>query len=149
MKLSLRTVALRVFVFALIAAGLFTYPAIAEDSGTDFWSVLDLHDRMAQAQEESRWADREELAVMRRIAVRNEVIRELLEGRITFEEASERFAELNRHHAAAMGYVRRAYSGRTDEERAAWQLASHLRGFGDPAAKALGEKWECILASRQ
>jgi hypothetical protein len=149
MKLSLRTVALGSFVFTLIAAALFAYPALAEESGTDFWNVFELQDRMAQAEQESRRAEREAALVMNRLAVRHEIIRDVMEGRMTMEEASQRYAELNKLQPPALEYVRRVFPGRTDEERAAWQLAAHLRRFGEPAAEALGEEWECVLTSRQ
>jgi hypothetical protein len=148
MKLSLRTMALGTFVFALIAAAVFTYPAIAEESGTDFWNVFEFQDRAAQAEQESRRAEREDTIVMNRLAVRHEIIRDVLDGRLTFEEASQRYADLNRSQPAALNFVRKAFPGKTDDEKAAWQLAAHLRHFGEPLAVALGEEWECVLASR-
>jgi|GEM_PF-5270609 len=149
MKLSLRTVALGTFVFVLIAAALFAYPALAEESGTEFWNVFELQDRMSQAEQESRRAEREGAIVINRLAVRHEIIRDVMDGRMTLEEGSQRYAELNKLQPSAREYVRRVFPGRTDEERAAWQFAAHLRRFGDPAAEALGEEWECVLSSRQ
>jgi hypothetical protein len=149
MKLSLRTMALGTFVFTLIPAALFAYPALATESGTDFWNVFELQDRVSQAEQESRRAEREGAFVVNRLAVRHEVIRDVIDGRMTLEEASQRYADLNKLRATTLEYVRRVFPGRTDEERAAWQFAAHLRRFGDPVAEALGEEWECVLASRQ
>jgi|RhiMethySRZTD1v2_1073278.scaffolds.fasta_scaffold711668_2 hypothetical protein len=149
MELSLRTVAVGTFVLALVAAGLFAYPAIAEESAMDSWNVFELQDRMAQAEQESLRAEREGAMVMNRLAVRNEIIRDVVDGRMNCEQASQRYAELNKRQASTLEYVRRVFPGRTDEERAAWQFAAHMRRFGEPVAEAIGEEWECVLASRQ
>jgi hypothetical protein len=148
MKLTVRTIALGTVLSVFTAAGLLVYPAFAEETAADIWTVIECQNQMADAERQMRERQCEDEVVLERIAMRREVIHDVVAGRLTFEEASLRFAELNRGHAAALNYVRRAFPGQSDEERAAWQLASHMRRSGDPAAQALGEELECILTSR-
>jgi hypothetical protein len=148
-KLTLRLLAVCSFLSAVGVAVIFAYPAEADDPGGDIWQIVKAQSRIAEADRNMRKIDQEDEHVMRRVAIKQEVIRDLVDGRITFEEATQRYVELNRKHDLALTYLRRTYPGRTDEERAARQLAAHLRNCGYPAAAALGEEWECRLSADQ
>jgi len=149
MKIAMRTLALGTFLFVLAVTGVLACPAIAEDDGTDVWALVEFRTRMAQSEAQSRTIDRENECVRRRIAIKHEIVHDVVIGRLTFEEAALKFAELNRVPPGSIDHVRKRFRGNTDEECARWQLAAHMRGSVDPAAQAMGEVWECILTGRE
>ncbi|HKA08323.1 MAG TPA: hypothetical protein VKD71_13770 [Gemmataceae bacterium] len=149
MKLMLRTLAVSSILSAVGVAAILTYPAEADDPGSDIWQIVKAQSRIAEADRNMRKIDLDDEHVLRRVAIRLEVIRDLVAGRMTFEEAAERYVELNRMQESALAYMRRTYPGRTDEERGARQLAAHMRNSGNPAAAALGEEWECRLSAQE
>jgi hypothetical protein len=144
-KLTLRLLAVSSFLSAVGAAAILAYPAEADEAGGDIFQIVDAQSRIVEADRNMRKIDRDSELVMRRVAIKQEVIRDLAAGRMTFEDAAQRYVEVNRLQESALTYMRQNYRGRTDEERAARQLAAHLRNSGNPAAAALGEEWECRL----
>ena len=55
-----------------------------------------------------------------------------------------RFAEVNRSNAKSLGFTRKTYEGKSDDERAGWQLVSHLRVHPHPNAGPVvdaGTRW--------
>lgn len=150
MKWTLRAAALSTFLIAVVAAGLFAYPSPADDKGGGLWHVMDDRRRVAAAEETARVLEREMEVADRRMSLRAEVVRDLLGGRLTFEDGARRFAELNRTLPAYLNdYTCRRFPGRTEEERAAHQLVCQLRVTNEPAAVALADEWECVLAGRE
>jgi len=149
MKWTLRAAALSMFVTALAAGCLFANPSWAEEAGVDFWHVADDQRRIAAAEVKARALERETDSALLRVAVRTEVVQDVADRRMTFEEGARRFAELNRLQPAHLAdYMRDRYPARTEEERAARQLISFLRLAGQPGA-AIAEEWECVLAERE
>jgi hypothetical protein len=143
-KWTLRAAALSTFLTALLGAGLFADPSPAEDAGIDFWHVMDDRRRVAAAEETAQILERETEAADRRMALRGEIVRDVADGRLAFEDGARRFAELNRTLTGTLAaYTRERFPGRTDEERAARQLVLHLRHTKIPAAVALADEWEC------
>jgi hypothetical protein len=149
MKVTVRAAAAAAFLAALAAVGLSAYPSLAEEAGVDVWQILDDRRRLTAAEETDAALDRQMEQVVRRTALRREVVRDVVEGRATFTEGARRFAELNRTQSeVAAGQTRRLFPGRTAEETAALQLTSHLRAAVGPAAAALADECECVLTGR-
>jgi len=136
MKLTLRAVAAGTFLAALSIAGLTACPALAQDAGIDFWHVPDLQGGLSDSHRRARDLELEGEAIERRIALRIETVREVVAGRVEIDEAVRRFAELNRMDPPGLSRVRYMYAGATDEERAGWQLVSHLRAYRDAVARS-------------
>ena len=84
--------------------------------------------------------------ISRRVALRMETVEDVVAGRVGIEEAVRRFVELNRTDPRALDRVRYMYDGTTDDERAGWQLVSHLRAYRDPRAVAAADEMACRLA---
>ncbi|HEX3147634.1 MAG TPA: hypothetical protein VHR66_06085 [Gemmataceae bacterium] len=137
MKMKLRS-ALAAVLF--VAAALTAYPSLAEDTGVDFWNYPDLQFGLSRREAESRELDRESEITAHRTLVRIEIANDVAENRITFEEGVARFADINRSNAKAMNFTRKAYDGKSDEERAGWQLVSHLRVHRHPDAGVAAER---------
>jgi hypothetical protein len=149
MKWTLRAASLSTFLTALAAACLYANPTWAEDAGVDFWHVVDDQERIVAAEESARRFDKEIDRAMQRMAVRAETLRDVIDGRLTFDEGARRFVELNRTLPAHLAeYMCQRYPAQTELERAARQLVSYLRLTREPAALALAKEWERVLAGR-
>jgi hypothetical protein len=146
MKRTLRAVAAGTFLAALATAGLTACPALAEEAGIDFWHVPDLRGAKSNSERRARDLELRGEVIARRIALRTETVRDVIAGRAGIEEAARRFAELNGQDPRALGHVRTMYDAPTDEERAGWQLVSHLRAYHDPRADAAADEMACRLA---
>lgn len=143
--MSLRALAAISFLTALAAVGVFADPSAAEEAGLDVWHVVDDERRIRAAEESNRAFDRATEESARRIAARDEVKRDLAEGRLTFAEAAARFTQINRSDPRATVYARRFYPGRTEADVAARQLVQHLRVSLDPTVRGLAPDCERAL----
>jgi hypothetical protein len=141
MKMRLRAL---LAVGLCLTATLTAYPSLAEDAGIDFWNVSDLQTRMSTQDSQSRSLDRESEVTLHRTMIRAEIAGDVAEGRTTFEQAACRYSEVNRSCAKALKFTRKTYEGKSDEERAGWQLIAHLRVHPHPnagAAANAGLQW--------
>jgi hypothetical protein len=143
----MRSLVLGSFLSALAVAGLCSHPSFAKDAGFDFWNVDELQQQKMTDQEKHQRMSRQNEIVLRRLDLREDVMKELLNEQISFEEATARFVEFNQTLPTKVG-VAVTFPGKTEEDRAAWQLLSYLSSRRTPFAKALREEWECILTSR-
>ena len=102
MKISLRALAAGSFLTALAAAGLTAHPALAEAAGVDFWQLPDLRFGADRSAAEGRELDRQGEVIYHRTTVRYETVRDVAEGRLSFEEGVARFVQLNRSNPTAL-----------------------------------------------
>jgi hypothetical protein len=79
--------------------------------------------------------------------MKQEAIRDLLDGKMTFVEAVYRFTQINRIQSETEAYCR-LYPGHTDEQRAARQLIQYLRALGEPQGVDLANAWYFLLFDR-
>jgi hypothetical protein len=64
---------------------------------------------------------------MHRVALKHEVVLDLLDGRLTFDEAVARFRDLSASSAEALANLRENGAGPTDEERVVEQVLAFAR----------------------
>ncbi len=83
--------------------------------------------------DEARRVLRESEVALNRIAFKNEVIADLLNGVLSFEDAAIRFARINRELSPDAHFFR-LYPGRSLEEQSAWQLVAHLKASRLPGS---------------
>jgi hypothetical protein len=141
-----RTLALSSFLLSLSGAGLSACPTFAEEHGIDFWNFAAYHRELRESERERAAMDKENDSVLRRIDYKEEAIRDLLDSRISFEEAAERFDRSNRDASPASGYGI-GNLGRTPIEKARWQVISYLNSGRGEAAAELAVKLEQQLRS--
>jgi hypothetical protein len=146
-KLSLRTIAAGSFALSLLTAGLRANPSVAEEAGFDFWNVPTYHETMTTSEKEFRDADRKDTVVCRRTELKLAIAQDIVDGKLSFEEATVRFVELNRMHPPAMVSVHGVYSP-TSDEAAARQVAAFVRATRKPGADQLADDWERALAAK-
>jgi hypothetical protein len=141
MRWMLRTAAAGSFVTAATTLAVTAHPSWATDLG-GLWYVMDDQRGIRATEASHARMDREAETVLGRIACKEEIVQDVLDGRLRPDEAAARFAELNRGYPPALALVRKCYPGRTDEERAARQFLTFLRATRQPAALALAGEWE-------
>jgi hypothetical protein len=145
-KIALRTLVVASLFAAILAGLLFGYPTFADDAA-DAWRLEDYRSGIEEADESSRELERKVQVVIRRNAMKQETMQDLLDGRITFADAAVRFAQINRQHLQRPVYSQ-LYPGRTEEDRAARQLVQYLRALQTPESRALADAWDFLLFDR-
>lgn len=148
MKLTMRALVAGAFLTASAVVCITAYPALAQELSADIWDGPDWRTRLTDSERRAHELARQEEVVVKRVALRNEVVNDLIAGRLTADDAIVRFVELNRTGQEMMRRVRERYGGDTDEERAGWQLVSHLRSRQTPRARALADEVAGALARR-
>ncbi|AWM41686.1 hypothetical protein GobsT_72270 [Gemmata obscuriglobus] len=130
-------------LFAVAFVALVSHPTLAQSLGADVWNVSNLRDQVRAATDESARLSAEDDTVLNRIAVKESIVRELIEGRATLTEATDRFAQLNAARPQALNAIRFAYPGTTDREKTARNVISFALGRTPAAARAaLSERLE-------
>jgi hypothetical protein len=145
-KIALRTLIVGSFLAALLAAGALRYPTFADDADT-VWRLDDYQSGIRAADDGCRELDRRVETVILRNTMKQEAIRDLLDGKMTFVEAVYRFTQINRNQSQTEAYCR-LYPGRTDEQRAARQLIQYLRALGEQQGMDLANAWDFLLFDR-
>jgi hypothetical protein len=116
MNRSTRMIALTGLFVTLIAGVSYADPSWTTDLGVDFWSVPTLKARL---QHENEWRDQLDArddVVLQRIAVKNQIVGDLLARRKSLVQAAAEFKELNEDQPRYMEALREAYPSRSDEE---------------------------------
>jgi hypothetical protein len=147
MTRSTRSLALGAFLIALLAVGLSVYPSFAGESTADFFDMPDLQQIIRSEQRIERELTQADQEVLRRLACKQEVVSDLVAGRISFALAIRMFADLNRSDPTAQRQTRLVFAGRTDEERSARQVIAHVRGLNTKQSDELAIELECELES--
>lgn len=147
MKLSLRTIAAGSFAVSLLTAGLRANPTVAEEAGFDFWNVPAYHETLTTSEREFRDAERKDMVVYRRTELKIAMAQDVVDGKLSFEDATARFAELNRIHPPVMVSVHGVHPP-TSDEAAAIQVAAFVRATRKPGAAKLADGWERTLSAK-
>jgi len=116
------TVALVLPVFAVAVV----HPNWAQSLGADVWNVPALNDQVREAANESNRLDAEDGDVRQRIELKETLIDELLAGRATLTETTEKFMTLNSTRPQYMAVIRASYPGETDQEKMAQNVISFV-----------------------
>lgn len=124
------------FCLVVGAVVLVAHPTLARSIGADVWNVPALKEeaRAASAQEERLTEEGGD--VLRRIAIKDAIIAELLGGRITLSTATDRFTELNAGRPYYLSALRETFSGATDQEKFARNVISFAVARVEPHERA-------------
>jgi hypothetical protein len=112
----------RLLVAVLVVAGvgiLAAHPTLAQSLGVDVWNVPSLQEELRAGEGVDRQLTDQSQEVRQRIAVKDAIVADLVAGRISLSEATERFAELNAAHPEYLDAIRAAFAGETDQEKMA------------------------------
>jgi hypothetical protein len=121
----------------LTAAGvLIAHPTLAQSIGADVWNMPDLKEQVrAAGVEEDRLAEEDD-DVLRRIAIKDAIIVDLIAGRVTLAEATEHFTALNADRPRYLAALREVYPGATDQEKFARNVISFVVARVEPHERA-------------
>lgn len=111
--------AVAALVLILPTAGAIVRPAWATAVGLDIWNVPGLQQEARSSAIQYREMDAEGGEVLHRIAVKEELIMNLISGRATLAATAAQFTTLNVAYPAYMNVIRISYPGITDEEKMA------------------------------
>ncbi|VTR91337.1 unnamed protein product [Gemmata massiliana] len=125
--------------FALLAS----QTTLARSVGADVWNVPELQSQLEESTEKRGQLDAQGDVIMRRIVVKEALIDDLLAGRTTLAEVTEKFTELNAPRAEYQTLIRVTYPGATDQEKAARNVISFALLRAPAGARAdLAERLE-------
>lgn len=148
MRLTLRTVAAGIFLAALGAGGITIYHSALHGADPARWDgpedPLGIADRRRRAEELDRKGD----VILRRTAIRHEIVTAVLAGGIDVADAIEQFDRLNHSDPEILALVRLQYPGSSDRERAGRHLAGFLRASRHAQAIALADQAACLAVAQ-
>jgi hypothetical protein len=90
--------------------------SLAPDVGVDFWNVPPLQGTEARNRDLRAELEAKDQATLHRIAVKEQLIQEVIAGRVSLMEAAAQFRALNATQPRFMEIIRDFYAGATDEE---------------------------------
>jgi hypothetical protein len=107
--------------------------------GLDFWNVPSLKERMVHDRQIADQLASQDKQVMRRIAVKETIINDLVAGRIGLLEAAADFRALNAGRPAYTLVIRSFYPDMTDDERVCRNVIGYVEAGveGDEDGRAL------------
>jgi hypothetical protein len=111
-----RPLTLTVLAVALLAGAVSAAPAWTRGLRLDFWNVPTYQrdiDRELQIQEE---LTAKHVVSLHRIALKNEITQDLIQGRVTLPEAVERFRRMNEGMPVIRAQLLAAYPGQSEAE---------------------------------
>jgi hypothetical protein len=120
-------------------------------AGADIWNLDHVRaDLAAETRHSRHLTDRDE-TVLRRIAIKEDLIAVLIAGRTDLADVAARFLDLNGHEAMYLNVLRSTTPGDSDLERAARNVIDYaVPRAADPAARtALRHRLEAELARMQ
>jgi hypothetical protein len=135
--------ALALPVVALVAG-----PGLARVVGLDGWDVRKHEQAHREAVESAHRLSAADALVWERIAIKEALVADLIDGRATLAEVTAQFTVLNQSRPDYLDIIRATTPGDTDEERMARNVIDHVRHrVADPAKRdRLRCRLECELA---
>ena len=118
------------------AVVLVAHPTLAQSIGADVWNMPALKEQVRAAGAEDERLTTEDDDVRRRIAIKDAITAELIAGRTTLADATDRFTELNAGRPRYLTALRDAYPGATDQEKFARNVISFAISRAEPAERA-------------
>lgn len=139
----------RALVASCLAVGvgvLVAHPTLARSIGADVWNMPALKEQVRAADAEDDRLTTEDDDVLRRIAIKDAIVQELIAGRITLATATDRFTELNVGRPRYLAALRDGYPGATDQEKFARNVISFAVSRVEPTERpALSSRLETEL----
>ncbi|MFL5342971.1 MAG: hypothetical protein ACJ8F7_22800 [Gemmataceae bacterium] len=127
---------------ALLLAGAsgvsYAVPEWPEDLGVDFWNMPQLNRQIDQCRRQRQEIETSAAETLRRIERKGAVVRDLIDGRLTFVEAATRFRDLNANSAHYQIAIQLNYPDVPGDERHCRNVIDYVRNQhpDEPAARA-------------
>lgn len=141
MKKLIRPIVLVVAIVSGLAGVGYARPDLATNLGLDFWSVSELQESLDCELRLHRELEAKDVEVLRRIDIKEEIVRDLVANRLTLTEAAAHFKLLNAHQNAYLTVIRTVYVGASDDER----ICRNVIGFVEVYLQAMGQRGGPVL----
>ena len=122
-----RLIRIPVAVAVTTAAVSFTYPGGLFAAVEDFQNYSRFSREIDAERDRDAQLSNHSMGLYDRIAAKQSVIDEVLDGRVSLTEAAERFLSLTAGDVQAMELLRARYDGSTDLERVACNVIEHAK----------------------
>jgi hypothetical protein len=120
-------------LLGLTVAGIGTArPSWSANMGLDFWNVPALKARMAEDRQFASELDSRDNRVLRRIAVKEMLIADLITGRASLIETAAQFRAMNAGQHGYAVVVRTLWPDATDDERLCRNVISYVESYVEP-----------------
>ncbi len=148
MSVRLRVLWLAPAFLAIVAV---LHPGLARAAGVDFWNIGQARAELAQAAATDRALAERDDTILRRIAIKETLVTELIAGRLGLAEVAARFLELHEDEPGHLAVLRSAVPGDSDLERSARNVIDYVgERASDPSHRAdLGRRLEADLTRLQ
>lgn len=110
---------------AALAVTVYLSPSLAATAGVDVWNLPDLQEQLDDATEQGRELDSSDEMYRRRIEVKEALMADLIAGRVTLAEATDRFLTLSALHPEQLDAIRAAFPGSSDREKVARNVVQY------------------------
>lgn len=102
-----------------------------QSAGLDVWNMPKLHAEIVQCQQQSQAMDEEARVLTQRIAVKDQLVKELVEGRADFKKVTDQFAALNSDDPEVIVHLRDYYHVSNERELAALNVLAFAETYLD------------------
>lgn len=126
MRAFMRTTVMMLTVFALWAATAFVSPEWASGVGLDFWKFPGIQRELRASEQRIHQLDECSRVTHQRLILKADITQDLIEGRITLADATERFTALNELTPECMTTTRQLYKGNSDVEKVGKQVIAFV-----------------------
>jgi hypothetical protein len=127
MRIPVRAVLISSAISLAYSSFVFACPEWTRELGLDVWNTFDEDEQVRINLKRQKELDAVGERVMQRVSLKLEIVRDLVERRITLEHATEQFLALNRSAPELMTVTRRSYPAASDEESVAQQVIGFAR----------------------
>jgi len=103
-------------VVVVSATVAFARPDAVAHAGLDFWNLPTLNQEIEEGAAAGEALEQASLATKNRIAIKDQIVRDLVDGDIDLPQAADRFRTLNTGYADYLSILHRLYPGGTDAE---------------------------------
>jgi hypothetical protein len=124
-----RTAAIPAVLGATLALAAFTYPGGLACAYDDFRDLEEHRSAMARGKIDSAHYDATIVNLADRLALKDQIIAELVEGRTTLADATRQFMAINSSSDATRAAVEDNYRGATYEEKAARNVIEFVKSY--------------------
>lgn len=114
-------------LFGMMGGLSYAYPQWVQDCGFDFWNVSQYEREIQQGQRNCDELERMGTHIHNRMHVKNQLVGDYLEGRVSFRDLVLQFWSLNQQQPNVMHVIRVGYKGDSDLEKMCHNVMAYIR----------------------
>jgi len=127
MKMFVRLSIVFATLFGMMGSLSYAYPQWVMDCGFDFWNVSEYEREIQRGQRTNDELERMGTHISNRMQVKNQLIGDYLDGRMSFRDLVFQFWSLNQQHPNVMNVIRVSCEGNNDLEKICRNVIAYVR----------------------